>query len=297
MSAEKIAGSFSTFINQCANTFVSLIKVILKSKRGSTLPIANTPSCIVLGNGPSLKTSLEKYPDFFTKHALVCVNSFSITEEYTTLKPTYYVILDPGFWYGDSDVVTNTIDSLIKKTTWTVYLLVPHLAKQSPKFRELNKHNPNIKINYFNYTVYRGFKSIGYKLYKNNIAMIQSQNVLVGSLFLALNIGFKEIYLFGADHTWHETLYVNDENIVCLKHLHFYDGKEKPDYRPFYKGIHLKETFNMYEVFTTFAKIFYGYMQVNEYAEFRKAKIYNASEVSYIDAFERIKLSTTNYES
>ena len=276
MSTEKIAGSFSSFINQCANTFVSFIKVIIRLRTGSSLPQASTNTCIVLGNGPSLKTSIEKHPEFFTKHSLVCVNSFSTTEEYSKLKPSYYVILDPGFWFGDGDIVNSTIEGLKTKTTWTVYLLIPPIAKQSKKFTDLAKQNSNIKITYFNYTVYKGFKGIGNWLYSHNLAMPQCQNVMVASLFLSVNIGFKQIYLFGADHTWHETLYVNDENIVCLKHLHFYDGKEKPDYRPFYKGIHLKETFNMYEVFTTFAKIF------------------NASEISFIDAFERVNMDNVN---
>ena len=290
MSAEKTVKGFIFFIKQCLNTFASLIKVMIKSKGGSAFPKASSDSCIVLGNGPSLKMSLEKHPDFFTKHTLVCVNSFSITEEYTLLKPTYYVILDPGFWFGESDVVVNTIEGLKTKTTWMVYLLVPHAAKQSQKFRELEKHNSNIKITYFNYTVYNGFKGWGNWLYAQNLAMPQSQNVLVASLFLSLNIGFKEIYLFGADHSWHENLFVNDENVLCFKDTHFYDGNEKVSYRPFYKGIHLKETFTMQEILITFSKIFYGYEMINEYAKHRKAKIYNASEISFVDAFERIKI-------
>ena len=290
MSTEKTYKGFSSFLNNCINTFASIIKVLLKSKGGNALPIAASTSCIVLGNGPSLKTALEKHPPYFTKHPLVCVNSFSTTKEYILLKPTYYVILDPGFWYGDSEVVTNTIESLITKTNWTVYLLVPHVAKKSARFNELEKHNSFIKINYFNYTVYKGFKGIGNWLYSKNLAMPQSQNVLVASLFLSINIGFKEIYLFGADHGWHQNLIVNDENVVCFKDSHFYEDNEKPAYRPFYKGLHLKETFNMYEVFTTFGKIFHGYMQVNEYAKTKNAKILNATEDSFIDAFERIKI-------
>lgn len=290
MSTENKLKQFSFFIKQCVNTFTSLIKVVLKSKSGCSLPKDNSASCIVLGNGPSLKTSLENHPEFFRKHPLVCVNSFSITDEYVLLKPTYYVILDPGFWFGESEVVTNTIESLKSKTSWTVYLLVPHAAKQSQKFREIEKHNSNIKINYFNYTVYNGFKGLGNWLYSKNYAMPQSQNVLVASLFLSINIGFKEIYLFGADHSWHENLYVNDDNILCFKDTHFYDGQTKINYRPFYKGIHLKETFTMNEILITFSKIFYGYEVINKYAKHCNANIYNASESSFVDAFKRIKI-------
>ncbi len=289
---EKIVKELVWFMKQSANTFASIIKVLIKSKSSKGFPMAASSSAIVLGNGPSLRTSLEKYPAFFHQHPLIAVNSFSITPEYSLLKPTYYVVLDPGFWFGDSEVVTNTIKGLVEKTSWPLNLMVPHLAKKSPLFATLEKQNPNIKLVYFNYTVYKGFKGIGHWLYRKNMAMPQSQNVMVASLFLALNIGFKEVYLFGADHTWHESLMVNNENVVCFKDSHFYEGTEKTTYRPFYKGIHLKETFTSEEVFVTFSKIFKGYMQVEHYSKYLGSKIYNASEVSFIDAFERTKPST-----
>jgi len=290
MSTEKKVKGISSFINQCAQTVASVGKVMIKSKGGSVLPKHTSDTCIVLGNGPSLKSSLENHPDFFTKNPLVCVNSFSITPEYTLLKPTYYVILDPGFWYGESEVVAKTIECLKTKTTWTLHLLVPHEAKKSSNFRELEKHNSNIKIKYFNYTVYKGFQGLGYWFYKKNLAMPQSQNVLVAALFLSVNIGFKEIYLIGADHGWHENLHVTNENLLCFKDTHFYDDKQNIDYKPFYKGIHLKETFTMQEILLTFSKVFLGYELINQYAQHCNANIYNASQQSFVDAFKRIKI-------
>ena len=134
MSAENIYKNISEFVSQGINTCISLLKVLLLSRFNIQLPHADEQSCIVLGNGPSLNQSLQKHPGFFKKHPLICVNSFSTTNEYTLLKPSYYVILDPGFWYGDSDLVRNTVEALKTKTTWTVYLLVPRIAKQSKKF-------------------------------------------------------------------------------------------------------------------------------------------------------------------
>ena len=273
------------------NTFISLVKVLLLSKFRTKLPQATENTCIVLGNGPSLNDSLQKHPDFFKKHPLICVNSFSVTELYTQLQPTYYVILDPGFWLSNNDLINNTIDCIKKKTTWPVHLLVPPQAAKSELFAQLENQNPNIKINYFNYTVFKGFNAIAYYFYKRNLAILQSQNVLVASLFLAVNIGFKNIYLFGADHTWHQTLHVNDENVLCVKHVHFYESEEKINYTPFYKGLHKKdETFKMHEILITLGKTFYGYIAINEYAKHQNCIIYNTSEISFIDAFERIKL-------
>jgi hypothetical protein len=279
-----------SFLTRSFNTLLSLGKIMLRSKTGVKLPHADASDCIVLGNGPSLKESLIKYPDFFKKHKLVCVNSFSITPEYTTLKPSYYVMLDPGLWLGGHETGKKTFEAIQNSTTWNITLFIPATASGVPVFSEISPINKNINVVFFNYTVYTGFRGIGNWFYKNNLAMPQSQNVLVASLFLSVNMGFKNVYLFGADHTWHQTLHVNDDNILCFRDVHFYENEEKVSYRPFYKGAHLKETFSVAEIFATWAKVFSGYFALNNYAETKNCTIYNASEISFIDAFKRIKI-------
>jgi hypothetical protein len=152
------------------------------------------------------------------------------------------------------------------------------------------KQNSNIRISYFNYTVFKGFPSVAYWFCKKNLAMLQSQNVLVAAIFLSINIGFKEIYLVGADHTWHETLFVNDQNRLCIKDAHFYDNKEQINYKPFRIAQNSEQTHRMDEIFAIWAKTFYGYIAMNNYAVYRGAVVYNASEVSFIDAFKRVKI-------
>ncbi len=290
MSVENKYKSTSNFISQCVNTLVSFAKIIAISKFGKRLPKTSDEACIVLGNGPSLKQSFEKHPDFFKKHALVCVNSFSITEEYTILQPKYYVILDYSFWKSDADVVVKTIEAIKTKTNWEMILFVPQMSASSKRFDKLVGENKNIKLHYFNYTVFKGFESVANYFYSKNLAMPQSQNVLVAALFLAINSGFKKIFLFGADHTWHQTLAVNEQNQLCLKHIHFYEQEEKINLVPFYKGGHTKETFRMDEIFVAWAKVFWGYLMLENYAKQKNVKILNASEISFIDAFERVKL-------
>ncbi len=119
--------------------------------------------------------------------------------------------------------------------------------------------------------------------------MPQSQNVLVASLFAGINIGFKTIHIVGADHTWHENLHVNEYNQLCIKDEHFYDNGTAISYRPFYTNAKRTSTFTMYEIFTTLAKAFLGYTMIKKYADHRGTTIYNASEISFIDAFERKK--------
>lgn len=279
-----------SFVSNSLNTCISIAKVMLRSRFGVKLPKAEEKSCIVLGNGPSLATSLKEHPEFFKKHAVICVNSFSLSEAYSQLQPKYYVLLDPGFWKAEHEVIINTLKAIREKTSWKMQLLIPQEARGAVVYAEMIKQNPNIGLSYFNYTVFKGFEGISHVFFKNNLAMPQSQNVLVASVFLGINLGFKEIYLVGADHSWHEHLYVNEQNVVCVKQIHFYENEESVKYVPFYKGAGIPETFRMDEIFTAWAKVFYGYLALNKYAERRSVSIYNASEISFIDAFKRIRI-------
>lgn len=290
MSAENSYKETSGFISQFVNTCVSILKILIRSKFSNSIVQSNERTCIVLGNGPSLKTSLTHHKDFLKKHALFCVNSFSLSEEYTELKPQYYVILDYSFWKSDGEIIKDTLEAIKAKTTWPIKLLLPEMASGSKRFEELAKMNPNIQLHYFNYTVFKGFQSVAHWFYNKNMAMPQSQNVLVATIFLSINSGFKEIFVVGADHTWHEHLHLDEKNILNIKQIHFYENEERVAYTPFRKGIHLNETFKVHEIFATWAKTFYGYIALQNYAKDKNCKIYNASEVTFVDAFERKKL-------
>ncbi|MFM7105462.1 MAG: hypothetical protein ACKOW8_08055 [Flavobacteriales bacterium] len=123
--------------------------------------------------------------------------------------------------------------------------------------------------------------------FRYNLAMPQAQNVLVAALCTAINMDYKSIRLYGADHDWHRTLHVNDTNVLCLKHVHFYEDEQEVKYVPFYKGMHNNETFRMDEIFAAWAKVFQGYHNIAAYARKRGVKILNATPNSFVDAFER----------
>lgn len=290
MGFEKMYTATTQFASNCLSTGVSVLKVLLTSAYHVKLPKAQQNSCVILGNGPSLNQSLAKHMDVLKKHTLICVNGFALAKEYADLKPRYYVLLDPLLWRDDSEHIKKIITGIIEATTWEIELLVPQKAKNSATIKRIRQQNPKIKVIYFNYTVFKGFPGIGHFLYKKNLAMPQSQNVLVATLFLGINIHFKNIYIVGADHTWHENLHVNEANQLCLKDVHFYDNENKVNYRLFYRDHQQQDTFRMDEVLHLFSKAFYGYQLIKKYAVLRQVSIYNASEVSFIDAFDRAPL-------
>lgn len=286
MSLEKIYKRSSLFITTFIQTCISMLKILVASRFSPQLPSAQQESCIILGNGPSLSGSLQKYGKRLKKHALICVNAFSLSDAYVELKPAYYVILDPGFWITPHEQAKKAIELIVENTTWELYFFAPNVVAKTNLVKQIRK-NPKITVVFFNYTVFNGFQAFAHFFYKKNLAMPQSQNVLVATLFIAINMHFKKIFVIGADHTWHETLHLDAKNQLCVKQLHFYDNEHTITYTPFYKDSSRVETFKMHEIMTTLGKCFQGYHRILEYAVYADAIIYNASEVTFIDAFER----------
>ena len=238
--------------------------------------------CGILGNGPSLKTTLEQDSAFLSELDLFAVNLFSVTEEYKQLKPKNYLLLDwsfmnPNHWHGRTG-----LRGIIDNTTWELNLYIPKRMWKSEYFRSQVAENPNIKLIPFNYTIATGFKWLVHGLFKRGWAMPQCQNVLVATLFYALNKGYKEIYLFGADHSWHETITLDENNSLLVSDTHFY-GKE--DY-----AIGARETSYMSQQLFSLHKAFFGYEVLAKYANVLGVKVYNASARSYVDVFQKVKV-------
>jgi hypothetical protein len=285
----KLYKRFTKVLLNTLNTCVSIMKIAALSRPAPSLPKANTKKCIVLGNGPSLRKALDSSHQHFEGTSLIAVNGFALSGDYMRLRPRYYVLLDPGIWNGEQVWIDNMVKAIADNTSWELHVMIPRQAKRSKRMDILTK-NRNIQIHYLNYVVYKGWNVPGYFFWKRNLAMPQCHNVLVAALFLAINFGYKEIELAGADHNWHETLAMTENNILSLKHIHFYDKEERISYQPFYKGAASKETFRIDEIFYSWAHVFYGYWRIKEYADYLGTQIFNISDPSYVDAFERKKL-------
>lgn len=288
---EQVYNAINDFLTNVINSSVSIAKILLQSSFSSTRNLPQDDKgkdCVILGNGPSLADSLIEYASNLDKYQLIAVNSFALTKEYELLKPAYYVIHDPAFWTAKHELPSKVFDAIRKKTDWSMTLYIPTKAQKNNSVNSLA--SDKIQIVYYNYTVYKGFRDLGFFFFKRNLAMPQSQNVLVACLYLAINNGFKNIYILGADHTWHENLAVNENNILCLKDFHFYDNGAEINLKPFRKGLDTTETHKVSEIFEIWAKVFRGYEMIASYARKTRTNIYNSSKVTFIDAFERKKL-------
>jgi hypothetical protein len=272
-----------------------LKKLDLEPPQNFGIIVANNDECVILGNGPSLKNSLNDSFEFIKARKKFCVNDAVLSEEFKELKPEYVVFMDPFYW---SRKTVEPYLSMYKKEAeilsnadWEIRVFMPNTAKEWNYFIDVPNKNKNVKIIYININTSL-FVEEKYRFseYKQNIAMPRVQNVLVACIYIAINAGYKRIYLFGADHSWHESIHIREDNVLCYKDRHFYDKEEVQKYTPVYKTPDCSQTINMAELFLAFSYKYASYMELEKYSKYKGVKIYNASNISYIDAFERIKI-------
>jgi hypothetical protein len=293
MSIHKNANRIKTierFVQNLYRSISGILKILILSKFNITLPAPKGENCIVLGNGPSLKNTFTDYEEILKKTPLICVNNFATSSEFKKFKPCYYVILDPGFFmHKQRPDVIATFNELKNHTNWPVNLFVPYLYRRDPDVQYFLQANSSVKISFYNYTIAKGFDFLTFKLFRKNLAMPQFYNVLGAAVFLAVNMGYKKIWLTGADHNWFQDIHINEDNSLCRKDLHFYDKGEQA-LIPIIEPVSGK-TQKVGDLFQAFYRVFDSYYLLDKYSTWRKCKIYNASGFSYIDAFERKKLN------
>lgn len=230
----------------------------------------------ILANGPSLKDIIDKID--YTKGDFSVVNNFYKSPYYKKIKPKYHVLADPLYFRTDED-----IRPFVDAVDWDMKLFVPYLAIRNVGV--LNKMpNKYIKVVPYNTMTYEGFDCFRNWIYKHGWAMPQAQNVLIPSIFNAINMGYKKICIYGADHSWTETIRVDNCNRVCFTDSHFYDV-QKVNLVPWHKSS--GEQYLMHEILRDLAQMFDSYHIIRKYADYRNCRILNCTKGSYIDAFER----------
>ncbi len=283
------------FITDLVLTLLSILKILLLSSRGvkRLKREEKVSDCIVLGNGPSLKETLNQHLELIQQRDCVCVNFFWKSEYYTLVKPRYYMISSANYWATGKIDQNNegrlqTFNAIAEKTDWDMTLYVPAVAKKHSSWRKKLDLNPHISIMYVNITPIDGFFTFVNWALKRNLGLPRPHNVLVPAIKTSIDVGYKNIYVVGADHSWLKDLFVAKDNQVYLTHKHFYDKKTLPNVM--YEGT-TNEVWNIANVLMKFVYSFQSYYVLNRYAPKQGSKVYNATPESYIDAFERKPLS------
>ena len=280
------------FLNNLSKTMGSVIKIIFMSKLITKIKKSQQKKeCIIMGNGPSFKESLNNNEEFFKNSDLVSVNFFPISNYFVQLKPKYLVITAPELWIDNVeqrflDASEKLFTAINNNLNWSITLFMPAKARKFLRWKNY-LNNENIRIKYYNVTPIEGFKFFNHYIFKKNLGMPRPHNVLIPSLMLMLNVGYKNIYLVGADHSWLPEITVDNNNNVLLNNKHFYDEGDTIA-KPMNKMGKGKR--RLHEVLLKLYYSFSSYFIINNYAITLKAKILNTTPGSFIDAFDRTDL-------
>lgn len=280
-------------INKTGQSILSIFKVIWISKWRGILKkkTKQTGKCIIVGNGPSFKQSISKYKQEIIDSDTICVNSFATSELYKEIKPNFYIISAAVYFKPDAKISglyinlrNETFDALAVNTEWNLELLVPFIAKKSTHFQELLKKNTNITVLYYNLTGVEGFEGISHFLFKRKLGMPRPHNVLIPAIMNVVHLGYSDIRIIGADHSWLPEITVTEKNEALINLKHFYDeGKSKPAKMQDF----IIRPRRLHEIIHKIYLSFKGYWEIKSYVDKINVNVYNSSEFSMIDAFER----------
>lgn len=210
----------------------------------------NVEKCYVCGLGPSLRNIDLSKLDGDT----IVVNRFYKFPNNFHFKPTFYCLIDEGFYNGES---VNDLRKAFTQYPNTCFVL-------NGKYKRLINRMFKEKSD-----VYYAFIGNGYLNKHSSIDFTKIlpivNNVVLFSILLALFLEYKEIILLGCDFN----------SFASLKPSHCYKDKEKE-----------RKWSMAFELFIySFAADLH--MRLNEYAVLHNIKIINATKGSLIDAYPR----------
>lgn len=275
--------SLTYFVSNLTSSLASLLKVAILSK-GASLSSneGKDRELAILGNGPSLRTTIDNDSDRLLSYDLMAVNFAAITSDFFNLRPKYYILADAHFFNAlQSDPNVRKLWENFGKVSWEMTLLIPTKFKNLVK--PLIMHTHGIKLRYFNLTPVEGFTWLNHILFSAGLGMPRPRNVLIPAIMEGIRLGYRKIFLFGADHSWTKTLHVDDENFVISVQPHFYEDNENEHkrVRETYKGLRL------HNVLESMTIAFRSYWHISDYAKKKGVSIINSTPSSMIDAFPR----------
>lgn len=243
----------------------------------------NNNKLTILANGPSLRSVLKKMKK--NDDTDYCaVNFFGNLPEFQIIRPLHYVLADPIFFSKEEKLSSDErkLMESLNNIDWLMNIYVPF-----PSYKIIVERisNEKIKIIPFPHIPYEGWEKMKLYLFKKGLSMPRAQNVLIPSIFIGINEGYKTIELYGVDHSWTPEIRVDINNQVCVIQKHFYD-KDNLKLAPWHRGKG-KPVYKMHEILRDLAWMFDGYHQLRKYADAVGCKIINKTEGSFIDAFER----------
>lgn len=240
----------------------------------------------ILGNGPSLKKDIDLALERDNQD-FAALNYFALTDLFLGVKPRWYFFMDSTF-FSDSKK-NRRIDDVIRMyeifntlVNWEMTIVIPsHSLNAFKRFSKLS--NPHINVLGINAIGAKGTSSFLHWLYKRNWSLPTPQNVTILAIYAGINLGYKNIYLFGVDHSFIQGICVDEENRLCLKWEHFYDNHI--EVKPVVDSSGGSPS--IAEELLTVAITFHSHEDLRSYSDKVGCRIINCTRGSFIDSYIR----------
>ena len=233
--------------------------------------------CLILGNGPSLKESIKNIDQSMDSLDVFVVNAFNKSNDFKTIKPNNYCILDSGYLnlsLTRVDLNNNILQTIndLNNIDWNMKLYLP--LSHTGSYFEKNINSSFIQIIHFsNYP----FKSLlRFYFVKSGLGIIGGKNVINACLSIAITKKYKDIYLAGIDHSWLDEVLVDEIGTHKIER-HSYDDETKKVY-------HKKIELGLGLI--SLGKLLIDYHDIKKYSVFMKTNIFHLDKKSYVNAFK-----------
>lgn len=272
---------------QIIQAVVSILSVIAFSRPGISRKLKNSnvkckDICVVLGNGPSLVGELEYLYSVKSEVDFIAVNAFCKSDYFRILQPSNYILLDGQFFAPRDErnvKLSQEVLECFKKVDWPMNLI---LSVEHRKIHyEERIQNKNITTVYVNDASIGGPEWLRNYIYDKQWGMPKCQTVLIAAIYLPIYLRYKEVYVYGADHSWTRDLRVDENNVLCYGDRHVYNTNLTE----------IKMQYGIADLLLYYSNMFASHNLLRSYSNHVKVPVYNATEGSFVDAYERKKLS------
>ena len=290
--SEKIIKALHEGIDTLLYFLIMAVKENFRDEVGKAGALDMNPSksLAVLGNGPSFK---EQLPLLIEQKAweradMMAVNFFALSEEFSIVKPKYYLLSDPMFFRkaGHTERIADLYKALAK-VEWPMILYVQYYNPEKFDYAAAVGHNPNIRIVKFHSTLFCGFRRVEFWCYRHGLGAGNWGTVVQNGILTGIHIGYKRIELYGVDHPLLDGLMVDERNCLCRRVSHYYDTAQAEPKPIYYNATNPPRPYTMAEYLAETAELFRGHEVLRDFAAEQGVEIVNRTAGSMIDAYER----------
>jgi hypothetical protein len=222
--------------------------------------------CFILATGPSINSQNLKP---LKKETCIAVSNFFVHPDYQTIQPRYHCLapyhppIEEEAWQSWLDKLNQSLD----KTELFFSSSDIHRNEAPNRFDESKRY-------YLNFSGAWSFSEAhGIDL---NKPLPGPQSVTIIALYIAIYMGFSEIYLLGCDHDW--ILHINESR-------HFYQEQKHELVR---KGYSEWYTEDLEAHCRDYIKLWQSYKKIQSIAIKDGIKIFNATNKGLLDIFPTV---------